>query len=240
MHRSFQGSTSQGGATTFVDCAVEPGCTIAAFQSPTVGDAQHVSFDVSASVSALGEVHAWVGLKNSDDQGTQFDVKVDLVVNGTSIASGLRRCVTGVTRSPSLAQDVTVPWNTFSGAPLSSGDVVRLQVSARIGTNPDDTKCAGPGGSHNNAVGLRLYYDAASRPSGFDATISPQAGAARYLHSDGAACGNTESTGVRTRFLDSTAPSASAARCKDSTTLNFAGGDPFKVIGVWSLAPITS
>ena len=51
----------------------------------------------------------------------------------------------------------------FPPPPFATGDVLSLRVSTRIGTNPDGTKCAGPGGSHNNALGLRLYYDAASR-----------------------------------------------------------------------------
>src|SRR5207245_8445683 len=34
--------------------------------------------DDSAAITALGPVGAWVGLKNSDDQGTQFDVRAEV------------------------------------------------------------------------------------------------------------------------------------------------------------------
>src|SRR5215471_14192666 len=53
----------------------------------------------------LSPAHLSVGLKNSDDQGAQFDMKVELLRNGTSVASGLDRCITGVTRNPDLAKE---------------------------------------------------------------------------------------------------------------------------------------
>ena len=81
-------------------------------------------------------------------------------------------------------------------AAAASEDVLALRVSTRIGTNPDDTKCSGPGGSHNSGAGLRLYYDSTSRASRFDATIAPDPNENLYLRSDGSVCGGTESTRV--------------------------------------------
>jgi hypothetical protein len=123
---------------------------------------------------------------------------------------------------------------------VGTGDVLSLRVSTRIGTNPDGSKCAGPGGSHNSAVGLRLYYDSASRASRFDATITPNPSEDLYLHSEGSPCpnGDGQSPGVTARTLDTTAPAAANAKCKDSGTVNFAGGNPFSAIGTWSLAPL--
>jgi hypothetical protein len=99
--------------------------------------------------------------------------------------------------------------------------------------------CVGPGGSHNNAVGLRLYYDAASRASHFDATITPNPNQDLYLHSDGGVCpsGDGDSPGVTTRCLNNIAPVAANPRCKNSGAVNFAGGNPFSLVGTWSLAP---
>jgi hypothetical protein len=188
-------------------------------------------------LTSLSPTHAWIGLKNSDDQGTQFDVLAELLKNGTPVASGLKRCITGVTRNPSLATEAIVPWDTFPPVTLGPGDVLSLRLSTRIGTNPNGTKCAGPGGSHNNAVGLRLYYDSTGRPSRFDWTITPNANQDEYLHSNGNPCANAESTGVTTRYFDETPPTAANAKCKDSASVNFAGGNPLKVIGTWSHAP---
>jgi N-acetylneuraminic acid mutarotase len=192
-----------------------------------------------STLTALSPARLWVGLKNSDDQGTQFDIKVEILKNGTPVASGLQRCMTGLTRNPNLAQLSNTAFDAFAPVTFGSGDVLSLRISTRIGTNPDGTKCAGPGGSHNNATGLRLYYDAASRASHFDATISPNPNTNLYLHSDGGVCpgGDGDSPGVTTRFLDAIAPVAANPRCKNSGSVNFAGGNPFSLVGTWSLAP---
>ena len=190
------------------------------------------------TVTALSPVHGWIGLKNSDDQGTQFDLRVELFDNGTPVASGLRRCVTGVTRNPSRATEVVVPWGAFSPVSLEPDDTLSLRLSTRIGTNPNGTRCSGPGGSHASATGLRLYYDSVSRASRFDATIEPDPNRNLYLHSDGNPCATAESTGVTTRFFDTAAPSAASAKCKDSAPVKFAGGNAFKVVGRWSLGSL--
>ena len=182
------------------------------------------------ALSAASPAHVWIGLKNSDNQGTNFDLKVELLKNGNVVASGLQRCITGVTRNPSLAKEAIIAFDPFSAVDVDSGDVLALSVSTRIGTNPDDTKCAG----HNSAAGLRLYYDSTGRPSRFDATITPDPSQDYYLHSDGTVCGSAQSSGVTTRFLDTTAPTAANPRCKDSGSVSFSGGNPFSLIGTWS------
>lgn len=193
----------------------------------------------AGTVTALSPAHLWVGLKNSDDQGTQFDLRVEFLRNGTPVASGLKRCITGVTRNPSFAKEAVASFDPFAPVVVTAGDVLSLRVSTRIGTNPDGSKCAGPGGSHNSAVGLRLYYDSASRASRFDATIAPAPSEDLYLHSNGGPCpnGDGQSPGVTAQTLDGTAP-ASSTKCKDSGVVNFAGGNPFSPIGTWSLAPL--
>jgi hypothetical protein len=183
----------------------------------------------------LSPAHLFVGLKNSDDQGTEFDLKVEVLKNGVTIANGLERCITGVTRNPLKATEAVVPFEPFEDTAFTTGDTLSLRVSTRIGTNPDDTKCLGPGGSHNNAVGLRLYYDSASRPSRFDAEVSPNLETDLFLHSNGNPCANAPSTGVSDRFLDASAPVAAKEKCKDSAGINFKGGNPFSEIGTWSL-----
>ncbi len=188
-------------------------------------------------LTELSDVHVWVGLRNSDDQGTQFDVQTELLQNGTPVASGLTRCVTNVTRNPTFATEVVVPWNDFQPVPVGSGDVFELRVSTRVGTVDGDGKCSGPGGSHNSAVGLRLYYDAANLASQFDVTITPDPNRVLYLHSDGTGCGDIETPGVTKRTLDGYAAGDSSPKCKDSAVVNFAGGNAWQVIGVWSMAP---
>ncbi len=176
---------------------------------------------VQASTLALGPATLWIGLKNSDDQGTQFDLRTELYVGTTLVAAGESRCITGVTRNPSLAREIGVPFGAIAGG--ASG-AVSLKVLTRIGTNPDDTKCSGPGGSHNNAQGLRLYYDATSRPSRFGTQIPPAPSlTALFLHNTGSSF-----------FLDGTPPTATSAKYGDSAGIDFNGGNLWKEIGTWS------
>jgi hypothetical protein len=192
-------------------------------------------------LETLGDAELWIGLKNSDDQGTQFDVMVELLQNGTPVAQGVTRCITGLTRNPSLVKKAVVSWDPFSALPMSSRDALALRVSTRIGTTPTGAKCSGPGGSHSSAVGLRLYYDGATRKSGFDATIAPSPpnpSGHLYLHSNGSACpsGGTQSTGVTTRSVNTTTPNAAAPKCNDSGIVDFSPANLFAVIGTWSLS----
>jgi hypothetical protein len=179
-----------------------------------------VAYFSAVSIGDTSPAKLWVGLKNSDDQGTRFDVRASLYVNETLVAEGETRCVTGVTRNPSNAKEVTVPFGPVSTNSLVSGDVVSLKVATRIGTNPDGSRCGG----HNNAVGLRLYYDALSRPSRFGAETTPDPLADQFLHSDG------------TLFFDTTSPVSATAKQRDSGPVNFAGGNPWVEVGAWSRA----
>lgn len=171
------------------------------------------------TIASLGPAKLWIGLKNSDDQNTQFDLRVELYLNDSLVSEGLTRCITGVTRNPSTAVEVTVTFGAITHGAPKSGDILSLKVLTRIGTNPNDTKCPG----HNNAVGLRLYFDAMSHPSRFAAEITPDPLAALFLHSNG------------TDFLDDMPPSATTAKFKDSSSLNFSGDNPWKAIGTWSI-----
>jgi hypothetical protein len=113
-------------------------------------------------VTALDDLHAWLGLKNSDDQGTSFDLRAEVYKDNTLVATGVSRCIAGVTRNAALAEEVVVAFGSFAPIGLDGvNDKLALKLSTRIGTNPDDSKCAG----HSNAVGLRTYFDAVSRPA---------------------------------------------------------------------------
>ena len=63
-----------------------------------------------------------------------------------------------------------------------------------------------------------------------NATLTSDSGQARYLDSDGTVCpaGGGESSNVTDRIPTSTAPSAAAAKCNDSSAITFNGGNLFK------------
>jgi hypothetical protein len=159
-----------------------------------------------------------LGLKNSDDQGTRFDVRAALYINAALVAEGQALCVEGVTRNASQAKEVSVPFGPLTDTPINTGDAISLKASSRIGTNSDGTKCQG----HNNAAGLRLYYDGASRPSALDAQITQGPLDDYFLHLTGGSF-----------TLDTVSPAATNAKQKDSGPVHYSGGNPWVTIGTW-------
>jgi hypothetical protein len=65
-------------------------------------------------VASLAPASFWVGLKNSDDQGTQFDVRAEVYVGNTLVSAGVTRCITGATRNAANAKQVVVPFGAIS------------------------------------------------------------------------------------------------------------------------------
>jgi YVTN family beta-propeller protein len=172
------------------------------------------------NLTELGPARMWIGLKNSDDQGTRFDVRAEVYKNGELVASGLTRCINGVTRNPNSALEALIAFNPFPSVTYNSGDVMSLKILTRIGTNPNDTKCPG----HSNATGLRLYYDAIQRQSRFGAQLSPDPMSDFFLHTVGS-----------NDFLDGVAPTSATALNKDSAAIAFAFGNLWKLVGTWSM-----
>lgn len=119
---------------------------------------------VDGLLETLGPVQIWLGLTNSGDQGTRFDVRVEILKNGGVVASGERRCITGVTRNPAAALRSVVSFAPFTPATLDGDtDVLGLRISARIGTTtPAGAFCGG----HSSGT-LRLYFDAVNRRASF-------------------------------------------------------------------------
>src|SRR6185369_7794433 len=108
--------------------------------APSGGGGGSAPNPACTAISEASPAHLWIGLKSSDDQGTNFDLQVELLKNGDAVASGLKRCITGVTRNASLAKEAIVAFDAFDSEPVASGDVLALRISTRIGTNPDGTK----------------------------------------------------------------------------------------------------
>jgi hypothetical protein len=120
------------------------------------------------NLTALNDLRVWLGLKNSDDQGTRFDLRVEVYKNSTLVTSGETYCIEGVTRNANLAKEAIVEFAPFSPVGFNgTTDRLSLKVLTRIGTNSASGFCGG----HSNATGLRLYFDAVSRPSKLGATF---------------------------------------------------------------------
>lgn len=114
----------------------------------------------ACSLTSVDPLTVWLGLRNGDDQGTNFDLKAEVRVGNVLVATAERLCIKGATRNPARALEIV---NSFPG-PLAhppGGQIATVTLYARIGT-PQST-CGG----HSSATGLRLYYGSDERDSGF-------------------------------------------------------------------------
>ena len=59
-------------------------------------------------LSDLGDLAVWLGLRNSDDQGTSFDLRAEVLYGGTIVAESERLCISGLTRAPARAAGMTL------------------------------------------------------------------------------------------------------------------------------------
>ena len=123
----------------------------------------------TGTLSTLAPLNAWIGLRNSDDVGTRFDVRMQLFRNGVLISEGMTRCVQNLNRNPATSTAIAVPFGSFSPLALTGSDALTLGVATRIGTDASD----GPCGGHVSATGLRVYFDSVQQPSSFTAGFAP-------------------------------------------------------------------
>jgi hypothetical protein len=116
----------------------------------------------SVALATLDPATLWVGLKNSGDQGTSFDLRAEDYLNDRLVAAGQTLCLTGVTGKSEGAMAATVLFDPFIPVGIVSDATLSLNLLSRIGTNANGSQCPG----HSNAVGLRLYYGYGDPPLG--------------------------------------------------------------------------
>ncbi len=129
--------------------------------------------------------------------------------------------VSGLVSNPEAAKNVSVSLDAVHGAPLDASGALSLRVLARIGTNPDGTKCSGPAKS----TGLRVYSGTADWPSHVALGPSLDPRTTLFLHS---ASGRN--------LLAPDPPTATTAALSESASLDFDAGNPWKEIGMWAAA----
>jgi len=118
---------------------------------------------INGSVVDLSDLHIWAGLRNSDDQGTHFDVRAEIwqdYPGGTMIGSGEIYNITNLARNPSLAREIVIPFSNIVTTGFDgSNNVLELRILTRIGTDGNGNFAGG----HANATGLRAYFDSTAR-----------------------------------------------------------------------------
>jgi DNA/RNA endonuclease G (NUC1) len=202
---------SSSGVFTWTPTAAQAGSVYSFTVAVTDGQSS-VSSNISVTVNlqmltALGPARVWLGLKNSDDVGTRFDLRAEVFKNGVLIGSGQMNDVPGggsgfnnaVLRTISLAQNGSVGFRT--------GDILSITLSVRIAASS----------SHNTGT-ARLWFNDGAANSRLTATIG---GVTRDYF---LCCGFTLTTSVGTGPRDTI----------DVKVNRNAGGNPFKPFGTWS------
>lgn len=180
-----------------------------------------VSFAQSRrQVTSLSSATLYAGLASSADVTNPpkaSDFRVEVYLNGSMISSGETLCVTGLTANTSSPTAVTVSLSPVGRlVNLWPREPVSVKVFARMGTNGSGAACS----AGTTAAGLRLYYDASTQNARLGMQISPATLQLNYFH--------TNSTND---VFDTHNPTASPAKAKTSTSLAFAGGNPWMQIG---------
>jgi hypothetical protein len=164
-------------------------------------------YSATDQLTVLSPARVWIGLKNSDDVGTRFDLKAETYVNGDLVSSGELNNVWGGSSGFNNAHLQTIPFNSFTPVDFPQGSTLNTKLYVR-------NACQGP--THNSGT-ARLWYDDVAANSRFDATIGE----------------NSNDYYLRNNFLLSTQVGTGPKQKIDIQ----AGSpcSPFKIFGTWSL-----
>jgi hypothetical protein len=159
-------------------------------------------------LTELGPAKVWIGLKNSDDVGTKFDLLAEALKNGSLVGSGTLNGVPG--GSSGFNNAVLRTLNLALASPVSVGpaDTLSIRLSVRIAVGV-------PGHRSGTA---RLWFNDTAANSRFDATIG----------------GLTSDYFLLSGFTLGTATGPGPKKTIDVFVDRAAGGNPFKPFGTWS------
>ena len=163
---------------------------------------------VHSLLQSLSPARIWVGLKNGDDVGTNFDLKAEVLRSSTVIGSGQIDNVPGGGSGFGHAALRTIGLVLSSTpVPFASGETLSIRLSVRIGAT-----------GHRSGT-ARLWYGDAQANSHFDATID--AVTSDYYLRDG--------------FVLGTSAGPGPMKTIDVFADRLVGGNPFKPFGTWSV-----
>jgi hypothetical protein len=160
------------------------------------------------TISAVGPAQFWVGLKNSDDVGTKFDLLAEVFKNGALVGSGQLNDVLGGSSGFNNAKLDPISL-ALSGTPVfSPGDTIGIRLSVRVATS-----------SGHRSGTARLWFNDTAANSRFTANfggiVSP------YFLLSGSNLGTAAGAGPKNTI--------------DVLVDRAVGGNPFKAFGTWSL-----
>jgi len=162
----------------------------------------------NAQLAELGEANVFLGLKNSDDVGTKFDLLAEVFKNGSPIGSGELNGVPGGGSGFSNAVSRAIDLVLSAPTDIHAGDTLNLKLSVRIAL----------GVSGHRSGTARLWFNDTAANSRFSALIDGVA--SDYFLLDGFNIGATPGPGPK--------------KTLDVFVDRLIGGNPFKPFGTWS------
>jgi hypothetical protein len=174
---------------------------------PLTSSEATVSITVNCpQLTALGTASLWIGLKNSDDVGTKFDLLAEVLRNGVLVGSGQINDVPGGGSGFNNAVQRAISQSLAGTQNLCAGDILSIRLSARIAAS-----------SGHNSGTARLWYNDGAANSRFTVTISGVT--SNYYLRSGSALATSAGAG----------PKSTA-----DVTVSRSGGNPF-TFGTWSI-----
>jgi hypothetical protein len=163
---------------------------------------------LAPQLAALGPAKVWLGLKNSDDVGTKFDLLAEVLKNGSPVASEQLNSVPGGSSGFNNAVLRTIDLALSTPVDVCSGDTLSIRLSVRIAV----------GVSGHRSGTARLWFNDAQANSRFDATIG----------------GATSDYFLLNGFTLGAAAGPGPKKTIDVFVDRAVGGNPFKPFGTWS------
>jgi hypothetical protein len=163
---------------------------------------------VCPAVTELSPVQEWIGLKNSDDVGTNFDLKAEVYKNTTLIGSGETLNVSGGSSGFNNAKNRAVALAlSQSNVSFLAGDKLSIKLYVKVTAV----------GGHRSGT-ARLWFNDAQADTHFDATIN----------------GTTNNWYIRAGGGLETTPGAGPKTTIDVFSDRLVGGNPYKLFGTWT------
>ena len=184
--------------------------TVTATATRQDSSTQSCTFDVTVnapSLTAIGPANVWIGLKNSDDVGTKFDLLAEVFKNGNPIGSGQLNGVNGGSSGFNNAALRTINMALTNSASFCPGDTLSFKLSVRIAV----------GVTGHRSGTARLWYNDVAANSRVNATIDGVGG--DFFLRDGFVLNTTVGPGPKKTI--------------DVFVDRAVGGNPFKPFGTW-------
>jgi hypothetical protein len=155
-----------------------------------------------------GPAQIWLGLKNSDDVGTRFDLLAEVLKNGSLVGSGQLNNVPGGSSGFNNAVLTTIDLALLSPVDISADDTLSIRLSVRIAV----------GVTGHRSGTARLWFNDTAANSRFGVTIG----------------GTTNDYFLLNGFVVGTAAGTGPKKTIDVFVDRAVGGNPFKAFGTWS------